>query len=141
MKTKFKVTGDLPPKKDGALSMWSKPLDSRRLEKLRTAAARAFKGKPPLTKNIRLNLIVNVGMTNDQSTGDLDNFVTGVCDGLMAANPRTKLNELWNQPSLADIHPSKAVGIIDDAQVVLIKAHKLVGKDSQLWYEVSLEGD
>ena len=46
MPYQFEVKG-LPPKKDGANSMWSKKLESERLVALRQAALKAFSGQPP----------------------------------------------------------------------------------------------
>lgn len=141
MRFQFKIKGDLPPKKDGAQSMWGKPLEARRLEKLRRAAQQAIQGNAPLQRNIRLSLEVHVGAVKDRSTGDLDNFVTGVCDGLMAAAPGAKLDIRWSSPELSDIHPSKPLAIVDDCQVVSIQAEKIVGDSDQPWYEIILEGE
>ena len=86
----------LPPKKDGAQSMWGKPVEAKRLVALRTLAQNAIKGNPPFQSRIKLNLTVYVGMKNDKTTGDLDTFVAGVCDGLMAAYPSGKLDPIWD---------------------------------------------
>lgn len=141
MKFQFKVNDDLPPKKDGANSMWGKPTEARRLIKLRLAALRAFQGRTPLKRNIRLSLVVHVGSVNDKFTGDLDNFVTGVCDGMMVADARSKLDMQWSDLELSDVHPSKLLAIVDDSQIVSIKAEKMVGDSDLPWYEVVLEGD
>ena len=141
MIVRFRVVGDFPPKKDGAQSMWGKPVEARRLEKLRRAAADALAGRGPLSRHIRLSVAIYVGHTNNRQTGDLDNFVTGICDGLMAADSRSKLDQVWDRPDLAEIHPSRTIGIVDDCEVIAIRAEKHVGQDSQPWYEVSLEGE
>lgn len=141
MRIEFRVDGDLPPKKHGEQSMWGLPTESRRLVILRKAAFQALEGKPPLEKDIRLTLVVHVGAQNDRYTGDLDNFVTGVCDGLMAADNRSKLDEVWSRPELSEIHPSVQVAIVDDCNVVSIRADKVVGDTEEPWYQVIMEGD
>jgi hypothetical protein len=47
--------------------------------------------------------------------GDLDNLVTGVCDGLQAADPRIKLDPHWALPDLAAVRPDVSIAIADDA--------------------------
>ena len=140
MRLQFTVTG-YPPKKDGAQSMWGKPLEARRLAELRLACLNALQGNPPLQSNIKLTLKIHVGAVNDQTTGDLDTFVTGICDGLMAAYPGGKLDPIWNKPELSNIHPIKWWAIVDDYQVVYIQAEKIIGDGNQPWYEVALDGE
>ena len=137
---RFEVKG-LPPKKDGAQSMWGKPLEARRLVELRRATLKAIEGSSPLQSNIRLTLKIHVGPTNDRRTGDLDTFITGVCDGLMAAAPGGKLDSIWDDKKLQHVHPSKTIAIVDDSQVVSIQAEKVIGDTAQPWYEVILEGE
>ena len=135
----FRVDG-LPPKKHGEQSMWQLEVEARRLVALRRAAHQALAGAPPLKANIRLTLIIHVGPKNDRTTGDLDNFITGVCDGLMAADPKSKLNDIWSNPELGGIHPSRTLAITDDCEVLSIEARKVIGDDKEPWYEVVLEG-
>ncbi len=135
---RFKVKG-LPPKKDGAQSMWGKPLEGRRLVELRQAALKAIEGFSPLQSNIRLTLKIHVGPINNRLIGDLDTFITGVCDGLMAAAPGSKLDLTWDDKKLEHVHPSKTIAIIDDSQVVSIQAEKIIDGTAQQWYEVILE--
>lgn len=141
MKLRFRVMGDLLPKKTGELSMWGKPGEARRIAKLRLAALDALSGAPPLQRNIRIRLTVHVGPRNNRSTGDLDNFITGVCDGLMRADPRSSLDPLWAMPKHAGIHPMRALAVMDDSQVMSIEAAKIVDDADGPWYEISLEGD
>ena len=137
-KYQFEVKG-LPPKKDGAQSMWGKCLEAKRLVELRQGALKAIQGYPPLQSNIKLTLKIHMGPVNDRSIGDLDTFVTGVCDGLMAAAPGSKLDPIWNNKKLEHVHPSKTIAIIDDSQVVSIQAEKIIGATDLPWYEVILE--
>jgi len=140
-KYQFEVNG-LPPKKDGAQSMWGKPLEAKRLVDLRQAALQALKEHPPLQSNIRLMLKIHIGPVNDRSIGDLDTFVTGICDGLMARAPGSKLHEeTWNKLECRDIHPDKVIAILDDSQIVGIQAEKIIGGTDQQWYEVIIEGE
>lgn len=143
----FHVPG-LPPKKDGANSMWGKAVEMRRLVALRTAAWAVVNG-PPLRRDIRLSVTVHVGKTNTRATGDLDTFITGICDGLMAAersfltwlreHPDAGIAQAWNaEPD--PLRPDRAVAIEDDCQVVAITAGKVTG-DAEAWYEVTLEGE
>lgn len=137
-KYQFTVKG-LPPKKDGAQSMWGKLLEAKRLIELRQATLNALQENSPLRTNIKLALKIHIGPINDRSIGDLDTFITGVCDGLMAANPRANLGPIWESREAADIYPDRAIGIIDDSQVVSIQAEKIIYDTDQPWYEVILE--
>ena len=87
----FKVTGHLPPKKDGANSMWRKVAERARLVALREAAYACCGDEPPLSANIRLTAEIYCGASELLRVGDLNNFITGVCDGLMAAAKGTPL--------------------------------------------------
>jgi hypothetical protein len=91
--------------------------------------------------NISLSLKVHVGPVNDRQTGDLDSFIAGVCDGLMAADSRSMLHQIWSKAALRDIHPSKSLAIVDDSEVLAIEACKIVGDSDEPWYEVVLEGE
>jgi len=96
---------------------------------------------PTLKANIRLTLTVHVGPMNDRNTGDLDGFIAGVCEGLIVADPRSRLHLSWSDPALREVHPMKPLAIVDDSEVVSIKAEKIVGDCDEPWYEVLLEGD
>lgn len=141
MKVEFRVDGHLPPKKRGELSMWGQEVEARRLVALRKAALEAMGGKPPLRVEISLDLVVNVGPANQRWTGDLDNFVTGLCDGLMAADDRAHLHALWSELEHEELDPGKVIAIVDDSQVVEIRARKLAGQGDDPWYEVVLQGE
>jgi len=140
MKLQFAVNG-LPPKKDGAQSMWGKSLEARRLAELRLVALKALQENRPLQSNIRLTLKIHIGPLNDRTIGDLDTFVTGVCDGLMAAYPGGKLDPIWNDPKLKEVHPSRTLAVVDDSQVAQIHAEKIIDDTLNPWYEITLEGD
>jgi hypothetical protein len=135
----FSVEG-LPPKKDGALSMWGKPLEANRLVALRLAALETMKGAPPLSNNINLSLKLYIPI-NNRGVGDLDTFVTGICDGLMATHYGGKLDPIWDKPEIVDIHPKKTIAVEDDSEIIKIQAEKIVGKYNHFWYEIHLEGE
>ena len=150
----FEVRG-LPPKKHRKNgSMWR--TDAEKLRVLRKAALGAIeplvqpdfiKGEPYFKKNekIRLTLCVHVESqkeagSGETGSGDLDNFVSGVCDGLMKAHRNAlvwigKDEEPWPNDC---IHPSKALAFEDDKQVMEICAKKVV-HDGDDWYEIEVE--
>ena len=140
MHYQFSVSA-LPPKKDGANSMWGKPLEAKRLAALRQAALQALDGQPSLQNNIKLSLMLHLPV-NNRLIGDLDTFVTGICDGLMKRDPRSKLHEeTWSNPEYRAINPDKVIAIEDDSQVISIQAEKIIGNTYHQWYEVILEGE
>lgn len=135
MKVAFTVRG-LPPKKDGAKSMWGKAGEAPRIRALRLEAAKAFAGRPPLRNSIKLTLRAYVGSENTRSTGDLDNFLTGICDGLQSADPKAHIAMDFEQ----HIRPTLGIGIDDDAQVIEIQATKIIEPTTAPFYEVVSEG-
>lgn len=136
----LKIEG-LPPKKDGASSMWGKRAETPRLLRLRQAVAEAMQDQP-LRSEIEIELTVHVGPRNDRQTGDLDNFITGICDGLMAASARMPWakNETWAAPENRSVRPDVSIGIVDDSQVARIVARKVVADAEAPWYELRLRG-
>lgn len=130
----------LPPKKDGAKSMWGKDVEFARLTRLRQAFLDALDGQPPLSVNIRLTLSVHVGPVNTPQTGDLDNFITGICDALQSAKPGCALLPDWKAPDCKPVHPSNAIAIVDDSQALGIDAQKIV-EQGEPWYSIELVGD
>lgn len=141
----FQVTGELPPKKGGDLSMWGKRIEAKRLLALRRKALEALNSSP-FTGPIRLTLSIHVGdqapvftKAGTNGFGDLDTFVSGVCDGLMAAHSSARIHPLFDEVENADIHPTKVIAIPDDQQVMEINAKKRIGRGNHCWYEVGLE--
>ncbi len=132
----------VPPKKDGSNSMWGKPTQAQRLIALRKAAVEARGSQPCFISGIRLTLSVHVGPQpgDDKNRGDLDNFIAGVCDGLMAAQNDPKIDSSFNEFRGSDVHPTSTVVIQNDSEVVKIDAEKL-HVDGESWYEVELEGE
>lgn len=132
---------DLPPKKDGSQSMWGKPIEVERLIALRKAAFQALEEHQPLNSNIKLTLNIHIGPVNNRSIGDLDTFIAGVCDGLMAAASNSKLDPIWIRPELQHIHPKETIAIVDDSHVIDIHAKKIIGNTEPPWYQVILEAN
>lgn len=137
----FRVDGDVPPKKDGANSMWTKPPEISRLILLREAALEAMHSAGPFRKNISIKLEIYCPAERLARVGPLDNFIAGVCDGLMAAGPRIKPDTRWMADELASINPDLAIAIEDDSGVCSIMAMKETSHDGSMWYRVILEGE
>ena len=114
----------LPPKKRPRSKIQTDRLIALKKEALGALRSQAFE---PFENNVRLALRVHVGFPQEQKSGnrgsgDLDNFVAGVCDGLKKAD-------------------SEEYVVSDDSKVVKINAEKMVGPDDYSWYEIVLEGD
>ena len=135
MQVRFDVEG-VPPKKDGASSMWSKRSELQRLRNLRRAAGTAMSRPIPITARATLRLKIYAAIR----AGDLDNFITGVCDGLMAAHPRTPPAIAW-QDLPREIWPDKAVGLVDDSCVQRIEAERVTPGEEGPRYEIELSWD
>ena len=141
----FQVDDQLPPKKHGRKSMWNRKTEAGRLIVLREKALHKMRCQPLFTGNIRLTLNVHVGCqarvvvkAGEKGFGDLDNFVSGVCDGLMAAHPNVIPDpSLW--PEESDIHPTKPIAFLDDAKITEINAKKCIDPGKRCWYEIGLE--
>lgn len=121
--------------------MWGKRSEQPRIQKLRRAARSALGSSGPLRTNISLELVIHVNKGNLSSVGDLDNFVTGVCDGLMVANGARWQNHRHGEPEWDGIQPGETSAIEDDGQVVSITARKVADATGEPWYTVTLEGD
>jgi len=130
---KFVVQG-LPPKKDGANSMWRKPTEVQRLKALRQAARQAMPDGAMRNTPLRLQLCIHASMRD----GDLDNFVTGVCDGLMAAHQNSPVTIADWQDVPDTIHPQHAIAFHDDAWIMQIVAARVVPQSAERFYEVQL---
>jgi len=132
----------LPPKKDGASSMWRKDPEVDRVIALRLAAEEVLGGRPLLARDIRLSLTLHLAR-NDRSVGDLDNFITGVLDGLQVVHPNTPWDRepRWADEAVKHVQPNAWAMITDDVEVVEIIARKVVGdvEAGEEWYEIRLE--
>ncbi len=131
----FQVQG-LPPKKDGANSMWRKGTEMERLKALRVSAFEAMREIPVLSRKAWIWIVVHA----DARAGDLDNFITGVCDGLMAAHPNTVIDgQLWVDVP-AKVHPNNAIALSDDSIVEKIRADRKPSRKGEEHYSVFVVG-
>ena len=135
----FPVPG-LPPKKGSATSMWSVDLEARRVRELRLAATKAIGDDPPLRRSITLRMWVYVH-ENTKQVGDLDTFVAGVCDGLMAAPAEAPLAPVLNDLGEGRANPARKLAIEDDFEVVRIEAEKIVDPETVPRFEIELWGE
>lgn len=148
MKISFPVPGRPPRQKQG-YSMWSRSLNEAPLVvKLRLSALEAME-KEGLSdcfhSFISLKLTLFVPRSQLESIGDLDTFVTGVCDGLQAADNSSRLilHSIFLDPQYKEISPNRPLLIEDDSRVISIVAKKMpLGedqKDQEVHYEVIVE--
>ncbi len=136
MKVKFDVH-DLPPKKDSANSMWRKGAELPRLKALRVAALEALGGVPMLMHNAELEINIYA----DSRSGDLDNFITGICDGLMAAHPNTPIDDQAWLDVPPEAHPRNSIAFSDDAIVRKIIAERKSQYEADAWYEIAISSE
>lgn len=103
--------------------MWRKRSEEGRVIALRLAAYQSLLGNiPPLGSGVTLEITIQA----TPADGDLDNFITGICDGLQAANPKV-LSWLDLAPWQAlpdEIKPDRPVALRDDRDVSRIIAQR-----------------
>ncbi len=143
MQIKFKVKG-YPPKKRGDKSMWNNDIEVDRVIELRRAAliAREKAGLYSSFKTFAsISLSVFLPPKKLHEKKDLDNFVSGICDGLQSASNNTKIfHKNFQQKELTNIHPKNDILIEDDSRIVEILARKIVSEDNKsVCYEVVVE--
>ena len=115
----------LPPKKDGANSMWRKTSERQRILGLRRRLFSVLRGHI-LDGPVALELEIRISEDALLSAGDLDNFVTGVCDSLMpASGDAWRSDPAYSTDVWADVDPGQTIAIRDDAAVVSLLARKL----------------
>ena len=143
----FTVEGHLPPKKHGkprgdeARSMWGKEREAKRLIELRQYALAALGSQERFRGDVRLTLRVHIGPDEriQGNGGDLDNFIAGVCDGLMAAQQNPRFDpKLWSQHP--EVCPNRHIAFEDDSQVVQVDARKFINHRASR-YKVVLTGE
>jgi hypothetical protein len=98
-----------------------------RLIKLRKEAYAALNGSSPLSEDIALSIKIHLPWDYNKP-GDLDNFIKGIGDGLMKCpnHPKLKLDETFEKPEHAKIHPKAFAMIEDNEKIVKITATKAV---------------
>lgn len=127
----------VPPKKDGANSMWHKGSEHDHLKALRLAAYQAMMDQPL----IESGAVLTIHVYTPVRTGDLDNFITGICDGLMAAHPNTPIDpQVWiDLPPGA--RPDQAIVYRDDICINKIIAERFEPGELGIRYEIEVEGE
>ena len=134
----FRVPGK-PPKKDGSSSMWGKKSEALNIVNLRNAAAKAMdkEGIGPMPGRISIYLTIYASEEEIESMGDLDNFVTGICDGLQAADPRANMHEFVKRECIID--PLLPILYYTDAKVFEINAKKVPIDETNGYYEIKIK--
>ena len=125
-KYSFNVEGIVPPRNVRTNnSLWNNKTEVPRLIELRKKAFDAFYGDVSLSKNITLSVNIHLPHTYNKP-GDLDNFIKGICDGLMRCqnHPQLELHETFEKKEYVKIHPKSFAVINDDEQIVKITATK-----------------
>ena len=144
MKIQFKVEG-YPPKKHGDKSMWSRAHEAPLLVSLREKALheRAEANLNDCFRNhIGLELILYIPSSELETIGDLDNFITGICDGLQAANANAipYIHPTFKESKNEHVHPRHSILLENDSKIIYIKARKIGIEDSDApYYTVILE--
>ncbi|RZB28816.1 MAG: hypothetical protein AEth_01818 [Candidatus Argoarchaeum ethanivorans] len=142
-KYKFKVEGLVPPRniRRKSKSMWNNPTEVPRLIKLRKEARDALNRAQPLSRDIVLSIKIHLPRDYNKP-GDLDNFVKGICDGLMKCpnHPMLKLDETFEKIEHKKIHPKTFAVIEDDEKIVKITATKAFEDIEEPFYEIAVEG-
>ena len=139
-KYRFKVE-DIPPKNVKPKSMWNNPNEVSHLIEFRKKAYDVLNESLPLSKDITLSIRIHLPR-NYNNRGDLDNFIKGICDGLMKCpnHPKLKLDETFEKPEHKNIHPRKFAMIKDDGAIIKITAAKAVEDIEEPFYEITVEG-
>lgn len=135
MRCEVEVAG-LPPKKDGASSMWNKPVERERIKRLREAVASVVGDRvAPDEASVRLTLV----LCAERGAGDLDNFITGICDALQACAIRTPVeDEEWGGVD-SRVHPRRCVCLSNDRSVDRIDAERRPLEQGEPKYRMTIE--
>lgn len=125
--------------------MWARDDEAPFIVPLREKAleARSIVGLDnSLRVSIALELTIFIPKSQLESAGDLDNFITGICDGLQAADSKVLpyLHPIFQEPGREGINPRYAILIENDAKVVSITAKKVaVEEDQEMYYKIAIE--
>jgi hypothetical protein len=136
-------------KKDGANSMWSKDSEAPRIIALRKAAFDEMQNTGttgPFQSPVRLEFTLfaprsRFNFESGNYIGDLDTFVTGICDGLQAAHRNIQVaHRLFQSLQNTVIDFKNDLLIRNDSQVVSITANKVsIDGQQQPYYKVIVE--
>lgn len=140
-KYEFKVEGIVPPKNVKVKSMWNDSTEVPRLIEFRKNAYDALERSLPLSKDIVLSIKIHLPRN---STGDLDNFIKGICDGLSVIkstdNPNYEIHPDFDKREYENIHPKTFAMIEDDGEIIEITATKAVEDIEEPFYKITVEG-
>lgn len=126
----------MSPKKDGASSMWNKSAERERIKRLREAVASVVGDRvAPVEASVRITLV----LWAERGAGDLNNFITGICDALQACDTQTPVeDEEWGGVN-SRMHPRRCVGLSNDRSVDHIKAERRPLAQGEPRYVLTLE--
>jgi len=138
---RFKVERIVPPRNVKGKSMWNNDIEVPRIVELRKEAYKALDGSLPLSEEIKLDIKIYLPR-NYNKPGDLDNFIKGICDGLMKCpdHPQLKLHQEFEKDENAEASPKSFAMIKDDEKIVKITAIKSFEDIEEPFYEIILEG-
>jgi hypothetical protein len=144
MRVEFTVNGH-PLKKHGEKSMWARDDEAPLVALLREKALETM-SKNRINKCfdclVSLDITVYTPRSSLESIGDLDNFITGICDSLQAADIKVipYLHKIFSLPRYRSIEPKRPLLISNDAKVVTIVAKKVpLAENENTYYRVILE--
>jgi hypothetical protein len=137
MRIEFSISGR-PPKKHGEKSMFSRSDEVEYVAKIREEALKArskFGIDNCFSSWVRLELLVFA--RDVENIGDLDTFVSGVCDALQAADLKVlpHLHPIFERNKSID--PRIPILLEDDKKVVSIVAQKM--QATKDYYTVIIE--
>ena len=139
------IVKDIPPKKHGEKSMWARRDEAFRVVSLRQEAikARSKAGlSKPIDSLVAIELQIFVPKSELKRIGDLDNFITGICDGLQAADPKVlpHIYETLKDELKGEACPEYELLMVNDSQVASIMAKKIaIEENQQVYYRVVIE--
>lgn len=123
----FTVQG-LPPTNKNQQSMWGRASQAPLIISLRMQALIALNNaglNDPFKDQVSLFLSFFIQPDLIQNTGDLDNYLSGICDALQPVPKNIEtIHELFNNSDLIDIHPRKPICYYDDSQIYRLIAEK-----------------
>ena len=117
--------------------MWRKRTELAHLKALRLAAHQAMQGQTLLSSKV----ILSVRVFAPVHAGDLDNFITGICDGLMAAHMDTPIDSQSWVDLPDEAKPDRTIVFKDDICINKIIVERIEPSTMEYWYEIEIEGE
>jgi len=144
MKISFSVKG-LPPNNKNNKSMWGLESQAILLVRLRMQALIA-RNKAGMNEPFRtpISLSLSIHALPDQlfEMGDLDNYLSGICDALqpIPIDPKILIHELFDNPDITDINPRKPILFYDDRQIYGLTAIKK-SSNEEPYYTITIKSN